>query len=206
MGNPRRSARDKAMLDLVAEYGLDCYLCREPLLFRFVHLHHLNKNYQPLNAIENVRLTHPDCNDRTEREDTAQVGEREKGAGVPTQYSAQEGRDHASMRRNWDDWTRGRREPVYPPLAELRQTGNRGWWKAVDLALKAPSACRDPEDEVPHSSKTFRVYLEEDISEGLYDSKVKKGLLWVRISDHFLGILEVVGQLNPSVSIEEDGA
>jgi hypothetical protein len=96
------------------------------------------------------------------------------------------------MRQNWNDWTRGKRTIKYPLLEDLKR-GVRNWYKAADIALKAASACQDPEDAVQHSSKTYRVYLEEDVYEGLYESKISKGALMVKISKSFIEILLYLG-------------
>jgi hypothetical protein len=171
-----------------------------------VHIHHRDKDYRPLNGIENVGLAHQSCNDGTERESrmpatTAGI-ERESHPKPPLQqvaYSSQEGADHQSMRQQYNRWLRGQLPVVFDLLLELRQTGMRGYRKSDDIATQAAWACQAADDLVPHSSKTYRVYVKEDVAAGIFEEREGHYPQEVRFTKAFVDVLVELGAVRPEV-------
>jgi hypothetical protein len=153
-------------------------------------------------------LTHHNCNaarywDQVRRAVAKDIGTPAAGMGVSltgrerdfrahtrTKYSAQEGNDHAVMRRNWDDWIRGRRPVIFPLYEDLFKSKRFTKMSLEDAALQATWACKDPEDEVAHSSKTFAVFAKEDAACGIFDTEVYKGSNDIQFSEWFAKILQ----------------
>lgn len=125
---------------------------------------------------------------RREREGEAQSDRFDNSETIQNASSALEGIKHIRMKNNWNEWIRGKAsipsQDEYPfPLLRGLPSGIKLWEKARKIARIAEQACGEG------SNKTYFDYLESNIEQGLFKSKVVNGEILICYSDEFEDIV-----------------
>ena len=161
-----------------------CYFCKRLFPIELLQLHH--KDYvESHNTLDNLELADQHCNnvDHGLRQAAmataplaASLRERERAntghpyADAGTDWHAREGEKGEEMRFRYNRW---RDDLLSGPFRSIG-----GSARLSKIAEKAVYGCSPDPTEPFGSSKTYTVYIKEDIAAGIYDAW-KEGAIWL---------------------------